>query len=84
MHLGLRKRAHAAEVDHLDVKPSTAVRHLVEMATVANDRLALRDSEVGWPLEELWVGGELLELPSTLKPEAWCWSLIFLRKNFRG
>lgn len=48
------------EVDHLDVKPSTAVRHLVEMATVANDRLPLRDSELGWPLEELWVGGDLL------------------------
>ena len=55
------------KVDHLDVKRSTAVRHLVEMATVANDRLALRDSEVGWPLEELWVGGELLELPSDLE-----------------
>ena len=37
------------------------------MATVANDRLALRDSEVGWPLEELWVGGELLELRSDLE-----------------
>lgn len=49
------------------MKPSTAVRHLVEMATVANDRLALRDSEVGWPLEELWVGGELLELRSDLE-----------------
>lgn len=49
------------------MKPSTAVRHLVEMATMANDRLALRDSEVGWPLEELWVGGELLELRSDLE-----------------
>jgi hypothetical protein len=54
-------------VDHPDVKHSTAVRHLVEMATVANDRLALRDNEVGWPLEELWVGGELLELRSDLE-----------------
>jgi hypothetical protein len=54
-------------MDHLDVKPSTAVRHLVEMATVANDRLALRDSELGWPLEELWVGGDLLEHRSDLE-----------------
>ncbi len=31
------------------------------MATVAGDRLRLRDSDVGWPLEEMWAGGELLE-----------------------
>jgi hypothetical protein len=55
------------EVDHFDVKPSTVVRHLVEMATVADDRLLLRDSELGWPLEELWVGGDLLEPGSDLE-----------------
>jgi hypothetical protein len=54
-------------VDHHDVKPSTAVRHLAEMAAVATDRLRLRDSEVGWPLEELWVGGDLLEPRSDLE-----------------
>ena len=32
VHPGLRTRAHAREVDHLDVKPSTAVCHLFEMA----------------------------------------------------
>ncbi len=54
-------------MDHLDVTPSTAVRHLVEMADVATDRLRLRDSELGWPLEELWVGGDLLEHGSDLE-----------------
>lgn len=31
------------------------------MAEVATDRLPLRSTEIGWPLEELWVSGELLE-----------------------
>jgi hypothetical protein len=31
------------------------------MAEVATDQLRLRSSEIGWPLEELWVTGELLE-----------------------
>lgn len=43
------------------VKRSTAVRHLVEMAAVATDRLPLRQTEIGWPLDEMWVGGALLE-----------------------
>jgi hypothetical protein len=30
------------------------------MAEVATERLRLRDTEIGWPLEELWVAGELL------------------------
>ncbi|MDQ4070420.1 MAG: hypothetical protein M3203_13270 [Actinomycetota bacterium] len=43
------------------MKRATAVGHLVEMATVSSDRLRLRQTDIGWPLEELWAGGELLE-----------------------
>lgn len=42
------------------VKRSTAVGHLVEMAEVSSERLRLRDTEIGWPLEEMWVSGDLL------------------------
>lgn len=42
------------------MKRSTAIGHLVEMAEVASERLRLRDTEIGWPLEELWVTGDLL------------------------
>jgi hypothetical protein len=43
------------------MKFPTAVRHLVEMAGVSTERLPLRDSGICWPLQELWVTGELLE-----------------------
>jgi hypothetical protein len=43
------------------VKRSTAIGHLVEMAEVATERLRLRDTEIGWPLEEMWVTGDLLD-----------------------
>ena len=36
------------------------------MAEVASDRLRFRDTEIGWPLEELWVTGELLGPTDTL------------------
>jgi hypothetical protein len=42
------------------VKRSTAIRHLVETAEVARDLLRFRNSDIGWPLEELWVTGDLL------------------------
>jgi hypothetical protein len=42
------------------VKRLTAVRHLTEMAGVASEMLRLRASDLGWPLEELWVSGALL------------------------
>lgn len=42
------------------MKRSTAIGHLVEMAEVASERLHLRDTEIGWPLEELWAAGDLL------------------------
>jgi hypothetical protein len=43
------------------VKRSTAIRHLVELADAASDRLRLRTTEIGWPLDELWVTGALLD-----------------------
>jgi hypothetical protein len=49
------------------VKRSTAIGHLVEMAEVATERLGLRDAEIGWPLEEMWVSGELLGAADTLE-----------------
>jgi len=49
------------------VKRSTAIRHLVEMAAGATDLLRLRDSDIGWPLEELWVTGDLLDTADELE-----------------
>lgn len=43
------------------VKRSTAIRHLVELAEAASDRLPLVATDFGWPLEELWVTGALLD-----------------------
>ncbi len=40
------------------------------MAEVASDHLSLRDTNIGWPLEELWVTGELLTLADTLESGA--------------
>jgi hypothetical protein len=42
------------------VKRSTAIRHLVELADAASG-LQLCSNDIGWPLEELWVTGFLLE-----------------------
>jgi hypothetical protein len=47
------------------MKRATAVGHLAEMAEVASERRQLRESSVfRWPLEQLWVAGDLLG-PST-------------------
>ncbi len=51
---------HATIWHNARVKRSTAIRHLIEMAEVATDRLALRQTDIGWPLEQLWVTGDLL------------------------
>lgn len=48
------------------MKRSTAIGHLVEMAEVATERLRLRESDIGWPLEEMWVTGDLLGDADTL------------------
>lgn len=55
------------------MKVATAVRNLVEMAEAANDGLRLRDTEIGWPLEELWVTGDLLDGPAELE-----WATVVL------
>jgi hypothetical protein len=49
------------------VKLATAVRHLDEMADVSTEHLRLRQSPIGWPLQELWVTGELLDGPDSLR-----------------
>jgi hypothetical protein len=50
------------------MKRSTAIGHLAEMAEVATERLQLRDRSVfGWPLEQLWVAGDLLGPATTLE-----------------
>lgn len=49
------------------VKRSTAIGHLFEMAEVATERLRLRDTDIGWPLEEMWVTGDLLGFAETLE-----------------
>lgn len=43
------------------MKRSTALRHLAELAEAASERLRFRSTELGWPLEELWVTGTLLD-----------------------
>jgi hypothetical protein len=48
------------------MKRSTAIGHLVEMAEVATERLRLRETDIGWPLEQMWVTGELLRPVETL------------------
>lgn len=48
------------------MKRSTAIGHLVEMAEVATEQMRLRGTEIGWPLEEMWVTGELLGPADTL------------------
>jgi hypothetical protein len=37
------------------------------MAEVATEGLRFRHSDIGWPLEELWVAGDLLTLTDTLE-----------------
>jgi len=49
------------------VKRSTAIGHLVEMGEVATERLRLRDTDIGWPLEEMWATGDLLGTAETLE-----------------
>lgn len=53
--------------DNVGMKRSTAIRHLEEMAEVASERLRLRETDIGWPLEELWVTGDLVGFADTLE-----------------
>ena len=44
------------------MKRSTAIGHLVETGEVSSERLRFRGTDIGWPVEELWVTGDLLGL----------------------
>jgi hypothetical protein len=48
------------------VQRSSAIRHLVEMAEVATDHLDLRETNIDWPLTEMWVTGDLLGLADSV------------------
>jgi hypothetical protein len=49
------------------VKYATAVSRLQSVAEEANDQwLRFGDTEIGWPVDELWVAGELLDGPEQL------------------
>jgi hypothetical protein len=50
------------------VKYATAVSRLQSLAEEANDHwLRLGDTDIGWPLDELWVAGEMLDGPQDLE-----------------
>ena len=49
------------------MKFATSVGHLESVGRQADDYLRLRDTDIDWPLAELWVGGALLEGPSELE-----------------
>jgi hypothetical protein len=50
-----------------EVKRQTALGHLVEIAAMATDQLRFRGSEIGWPVEQLWVAGDLLSTSSMIE-----------------
>ena len=52
------------------VKRSTTIRHLLEMAEVATERMRHGETHIGWPLKEMWVTGELLGLSETIEAGA--------------
>jgi len=56
------------------VRYGTALRQLVTVSEAATDDLRLRDTDIGYPLEELWVGGDVLEGPQEL--DATCVVLV--------
>jgi hypothetical protein len=49
------------------VKFATSVGHLESVGQQANEYLRLKDSDIGWPLDELWVGSELLDGPAEIE-----------------
>lgn len=49
------------------MKRATAIGHLVEMAEVASEHTRFRDTDIGWPMEELWVTGDLLGMATTME-----------------
>lgn len=49
------------------MKRSTAIGHLVETGEVSSEQLRFRGTDIGWPVEELWVTGDLLGLADTVE-----------------
>ena len=49
------------------MKRSTAIGHLVEIGEASSEQLRFRGSDIGWPVEELWVTGDLLGLADTVE-----------------
>ena len=49
------------------MKRSTAIGHLVETGEVSSERLRFRGTDIGWPVEELWVTGDLLGLADAVE-----------------
>jgi hypothetical protein len=48
------------------VNCSTAIGHLVETGEVSSEQLRFRGTDIGWPVEGLWVAGDLLGLADTV------------------
>jgi hypothetical protein len=61
------------------VKRSTAIGHLVELASESADMVRLQSAELRWPLTELWVTGELLTDAPTLE-----WASVVLVLDLPG
>jgi len=49
------------------VKHSTAIGHLVETGEVSSEQLRFRGTDIGWPVDELWVTRDLLGLAETVE-----------------
>ena len=53
------------------MKCSTAIGHLEETGEVSSEQLRFRGTDIGWPVEELWVTGDLLRLRK--RALQWCY-----------
>ncbi len=49
------------------MKRSTAIGHLMETAKVSSEQLRFRGTDMGWPVEALWVTGDLLGPADTVE-----------------
>ena len=49
------------------MKFATSVGYLESIGQQANEYLRFEDPDIGWPLDELWVGSELLDGPAEIE-----------------
>lgn len=49
------------------MKRTRAIGHIAEIAELATDGLRFRKTTIGWPLEQMWVTGDLLSLADTIE-----------------